>query len=263
MDQVISGSVGVNGINRAADVTKIQNLLNGVPAGWGGPATKLKVDGLVGSKTKEAIYKFQSVQLGTIFSPDWRVDPGGRTLGRLNHIANTSEKPGWHTLVSVEPVSHVRQKTNMVCWAAAGTMLVRARDRSTATIEAVMQTADANDPGLGYLNMYQTNKGLTPSDTGRYTRAIGLKVGPPINFSLQGWRNEIQHHGAIGVVGLTPGLHIRVISELMGDGSVFGTFVTVHDPGRMAPYKEVFVTFAQRYEAAATVNDRMDQIWHK
>jgi hypothetical protein len=263
MDQVISGSVGVSGINRSADVTKIQNLLNGVPVGWGGPAVKLKVDGLIGAKTNEAIRKFQSVQLGTIFHPDSRIDPNGRTLGRLNHIASTSEKPGGLVRVSAEPVPHIRQKTNMVCWAAAGTMLVGARDRTSVTIEAVMQTADANDPGLGYLSMYQTNRGLTPSDTGRYTRSIGLKVGPPINFSLPGWRNQIQHHGAIGVVGLSPFLHIRVISELNGDGSVFGSFVTVHDPGRAAPYQEVFVTFAQRYEAAATVDDRMDQIWHK
>lgn len=69
--------------------------------------------------------------------------------------------------------------------------------------------------------------------------------------------------GAIGVVALTPFLHIRVISELRGDGSVFGTLVTVHDPGRPQPYKEVFVTFAQRYESAAFIDSRMDQIWHQ
>jgi hypothetical protein len=184
-------------------------------------------------------------------------------LKRLNHIAGSSERPGGALSISVEPISHVRQPTDMVCWAAAGTMLVAARDRMSLPIETVMQRADAGDPGLGYLAMFKGNKGLKPGDTGRYTRAIGLRVGPPINLTLPGWRTLMQQNGAIGVVGLSPFLHIRVITELKGDGSVFGTFVTVHDPGDQLPYKEVFVTFAQRYEAAATINDRMDQLWHK
>lgn len=265
MDQVITGSVGFGGMNRSADVLKIQNVLNGVPEGWGGPLVKLKPDGFVGPKTNDAIRRFQSVQLGTIFTPDARVDLGGRTLKRLNHIAGTSERPGGFVSVSVEPISHVRQKTNMVCWAAASTMLVAARDRMSVEIEAVVRTADHNDPTHlpAYLAMFQANQGLSPPDTGRYTKAIGLRVGPPINFSLPGWRSQLQQHGAIGVVGLSPFLHIRVITALKGDGSVFGSFVTVHDPGTAMPYQEVFVTFAQRYEAAATVNDRMDQIWHK
>jgi hypothetical protein len=263
MDQTISNSVGVGGANRAVDVTKIQKLLNGVPQAWGGPVIKLKEDGFIGPKTNDAIRGFQSVQLGTIFTPDARVDATGRTLKRLNHIAGTSERPGGSVSVSVEPISHVRQKTTMVCWAAAGTMLVAARDRQSITIETVMRTADSNDPGPGYLNMFNTNQGLSPADTGRYTAAIGLRVGPPVNFSLIGWRSQLQLHGAIGVVGLSPFLHIRVVSEMNGDGTVFGTFLTVHDPGKAMPYQEVFLTFAQRYEAAATVDDKMDQIWHK
>ncbi len=70
-------------------------------------------------------------------------------------------------------------------------------------------------------------------------------------------------HGACGVVGLTPFLHIRVITEMKGDGSVFGTFFTVHDPGRDRPYKEAFISFSEKYEAAAYVDHRMDQIWHR
>ena len=69
--------------------------------------------------------------------------------------------------------------------------------------------------------------------------------------------------GAIGVVGLMPFLHIRVITEMRGDGSVFGTFVTVHDPGVARPYTEAFISFSEKYEAAANVNYRMDQIWHR
>src|SRR3546814_5576139 len=73
----------------------------------------------------------------------------------------------------------------MVCWAAAGTMLCSARDRMCAPVEVIMTRADSNDPGYGYLTMYQGNKGLPPGDTGRYTRAIGLRVGPAASFSVR------------------------------------------------------------------------------
>jgi hypothetical protein len=263
MDKSIQGAVGSGGQNRHDDAITIQEMLNAVPVGWGGPAIKLKLDGLVGPSTIAAIRQFQSVQLGTIFTPDGRVDPRQRTIGRLNHIVNSSERPGGFVDVSTEPVSHVRQKTNLVCWAAAGTMLVSARDRRSIPIETVMKTADTNDPGYGYMAKYQSNQALPGADTRRYTRAIGLRVGPPMNFTLPGWQGLMQRNGAIGVVGLSPFLHIRVISEMKGDGSVFGTFMTIHDPGMAQPYKEVFITFAQRYESAANINDHMDQIWHK
>src|SRR3546814_2882827 len=94
------------------------------------------------------------------------------------------------------------------------------------------------------------------------SRAIGLRVGPPASFSVRGWRMLMSSNGALGVVGLTPFLHIRVVTEMFGDGSVFGTFFTVHDPGLYKPYVEVFQSFAEQYEDAAYIDHRMDQIWH-
>ncbi|MEO8269672.1 MAG: papain-like cysteine protease family protein, partial [Aureliella sp.] len=205
----------------------------------------------------------QQIQLSTFFSPDGRVDTGKRTIGRLNHIAQTSERPGGVLHISVEPISHMIQPTNMVCWAAAGTMLISARDRMSYTITAAMQRADAADPIYGYLKMFNSNTGLPPADTGRYTRALGLRVGPAASFNVQGWRSLLSSHGAIGVVGLSPFLHIRVITEMRGDGTVFGTNFTVHDPGRSVPYSELFINLAERYEAAADIDHKMDQIWHK
>ncbi len=263
MDQVITGGVGSGGANLAADVKKVQVLLNAVPPTWGGPSPKLKEDGFIGPLTMAAIRAFQTFQLGTLFAPDGRVDPRGRSLRRLNHIASTSERPGGSISQSVEPVDHVTQPTNMVCWAAAGTMLVGARDRQSKTIRHVMQTADSNDAGPGYMNKFNTNQGLPPPMIGRYTKAIGLNVGPQANFSVAGFRNLMANKGALGIVALTPFLHIRVISEMLGDGTVFGTLVTVHDPGKPLPHKEVFISFAERYEAVAGAGGRMDQIWHR
>lgn len=271
MDRRINAPVGQGGANNAADVKTIQEMLNKALPAWGGPSPKLVPDGICGPLTKTAIRKFQEVQLSTYFSPDGLVEPHKRTLKRLNHIWNVNDPPTGSIHISAEPIDHLVQPTAMTCWATAGTMLVAARDRMCKTIESVMQTADANDPGYvpypginGYLALrYDPNRGLPPADTGRYTRSIGLRVGPAACFPVQGWVGLMQRNGAIGVVGLTPGLHIRVITEMKGDGSVFGTFFTIHDPLRRAPYRENFITFTERYEAAATVNDRMDQIWHK
>lgn len=271
MDRTISASVGEGGTNRSTDVRTIQEMLNKALPGWGGPTPKVAPDGICGPLTRAAIRRFQQVQLSTYFMPDGRVDPGKRTLRRLNHIWTVNDPPTGLINLSAEPIDHVRQPTNMSCWAAAGTMLVAARDRVCKTIEAVMRTADANDPGYvpvpgvnGYLALFHSpSQGLPPGDTGRYTRSLGLRVGPAACFPVRGWQGLMARVGAVGVVGLTPFLHIRVITEMKGDGSVFGTFFTVHDPGRTAPYTEAFITFTERYEAAATVNDRMDQIWHK
>lgn len=263
MDKSIKSSVGQGGVNQNADVLTIQKLLNKVQVQWGGPQPLLAEDGFIGPKTIAAIRRFQEVQFKGVFQPDGKVDPGRMTLQRLNHIANSNERPTGSFRTSAEPVSHVRQPTNMTCWAAAGTMLCGARDHKCYEIKTIMKQADTADPGYGYQLKFNNDIGLPPADTRRYTKAIKLKVGPPVNFTVGGWRNLLSNHGAIGVVGLTPFLHIRVVTEIYGDGSVFGTWFKVRDPGMAVPYEELFITFAQKYENAANVNHKMDQIWHK
>lgn len=83
MARTISGTVGRSAANRHDDVVTVQELLNQVPTDEGGPEPQLKVDGLCGPKTKEAIQKFQLHHFGWK-GADGRVDPGGQTLAKLN-----------------------------------------------------------------------------------------------------------------------------------------------------------------------------------
>jgi hypothetical protein len=92
MAREISASVGVNGQNRDQDVRTVQELLNKVPPGSGGPIPLLKVDGLAWDKTKAAIKKFQREYLHFQW-PDGRVDPGGKTLTALNTFDQPAGKP--------------------------------------------------------------------------------------------------------------------------------------------------------------------------
>ncbi len=85
MARQISASVGRGGRNLKSDSETVQQLLNKVPAHQGGPDVPLAVDGLPWQKTIAAIDKFQKLQCGFKW-PDGRVDPGGKTLAKLNEF---------------------------------------------------------------------------------------------------------------------------------------------------------------------------------
>jgi peptidoglycan hydrolase-like protein with peptidoglycan-binding domain len=74
---VVSGSVGLGGSNKPADVALVQRLLNAVPASKGGPLPLLDVDSQCGPITCSAIQRFQKSN-GVSF-PDGRLDPGQQT----------------------------------------------------------------------------------------------------------------------------------------------------------------------------------------
>ena len=54
-DIILSGSVGLSGVNRVNDVRNVQILLNKVRPEWGGPTPKLVEDGASGPLTRAAI----------------------------------------------------------------------------------------------------------------------------------------------------------------------------------------------------------------
>jgi peptidoglycan hydrolase-like protein with peptidoglycan-binding domain/HAMP domain-containing protein len=74
----IAASVGLNAVNRPADVRNVQGLLNEARAAKGQPP--ITVDGLVGPQTIGAIKAFQA---GEGIVADGRVDPGRATITAL------------------------------------------------------------------------------------------------------------------------------------------------------------------------------------
>lgn len=77
MPEILS-SVGLRGVNRRDDVKVVQQLLNLVPHGDGGPMNKLDVDGICGRLTNGAIEKLQAHEWGWS-RVDTRVDRNGPT----------------------------------------------------------------------------------------------------------------------------------------------------------------------------------------
>ena len=92
MDKFITASVGIGGRNKSYDVLTVQDLLNQVPPGEGGPVVKLKFDGICGPKTKKAIQNFQLHHFGWP-GADGRVDPKQQTISKLNEYDRKKTLP--------------------------------------------------------------------------------------------------------------------------------------------------------------------------
>src|SRR5262245_11639963 len=83
-DLLIAADVGPGCPNRRDDVLVVQSLLNVAYARIRVPSRTIAVDGILGSETHAALLHFQRAQNGVA---DGRVEPGGRTLARLNAVA--------------------------------------------------------------------------------------------------------------------------------------------------------------------------------
>jgi hypothetical protein len=85
MPRSISAPVGLSSPNYPSDVKTVQELLNKVPQHQGGlpPDKKLATDGACGSKTRDAISKFQLKHFGWS-GADCKVEPNKQTLAKLN-----------------------------------------------------------------------------------------------------------------------------------------------------------------------------------
>lgn len=73
--------MGKGGVNYPMEGRLIQSALNWLPQKQGGAAPRLKIDGIVGPKTIQAIRDFQFINLNF---HDGRIDVNGKTLVALN-----------------------------------------------------------------------------------------------------------------------------------------------------------------------------------
>ncbi len=104
----IEASVGEGGANRKKDVRNIQKALNTLY-----PKVKLTLDGLIGPATIRKIKAFQKTFMR---QPDGRIDPGGRSLGKLNERldAKKSTEPAAAS-TNVSPKAE-NTKTRKITW---------------------------------------------------------------------------------------------------------------------------------------------------
>jgi hypothetical protein len=111
-DQLISidepVGAGPKAKNLESDVRTIQESLNKIKTGAGGPAKPLVVDGKCGPKTKKAIVDFQLKQFG-IKGADGVIEPDKQTIQRINQLlfSNLPVNPSVNEEIRAKLVTHL------------------------------------------------------------------------------------------------------------------------------------------------------------
>lgn len=192
----ISAPVGIKGANRSDDVMVIQRALNDVPPGQGRPVVPLKIDGVCGPKTKDAIQKFQLKHFGWKLA-DGRVDPDKDTIAKLNELSGGS---------SALPADFGGAQSA----AATGGRIVRVvglLDRSFSCIRAaqanllsaltVVNTPDSSNPSIGLSRAGRMQLANRHFDVDTYPKADRRRVLNQILHTFDMMRQVFQRPGGL------------------------------------------------------------------
>jgi hypothetical protein len=183
---VIGASVGsFPATNRRADQLIIRTRLNMIPPASGGPQPKVTAeiaDGRATAELVQAIKAFQNRHVEPRFR-DGRIDPGGRTLRKINELT-ANATPGVLPSPGVLPnpgpampdvtkvtVGHtivpLKQQSGYACWATVGTMIAKGRNAGLharingLTIDQQIRTVLDEMPNKqAWLKRYEANTGL-------------------------------------------------------------------------------------------------------
>ncbi|MCC6129577.1 MAG: hypothetical protein IT186_06580 [Acidobacteria bacterium] len=184
----IGSAVGRQGLNAEADQKTIQDLLNKIPPGDGGPEQKLSAPirrGVVSPSLQAAIGRFQAQNVDPQFQ-DGRVDPGGQTLRMLNALAGEGPPGKPHSgydpkrggVIDIDQPAHLsidvrgglfplKQPTTMGCWATTATMMWKLKN--PGQIADSLPVKDQVTEFLGnrtrnrlWLDLFNRNEGLSP-----------------------------------------------------------------------------------------------------
>ncbi len=150
------------------------------------------------------------------------------------------------------PISPIKQLTNMVCWAAGGTMMRSWQVRRSQTVEAFLDSL-----GGDWRSRYDNNQGLSAADFRVFMAAVGLSERPPQSFTPQGLARLVSAGPVltIGDDGVRNNnvVHVRIVTQLKGDGTPTGTQVIAADSAAGVEVPFDFVTFARNLEASDPV----------
>lgn len=147
----------------------------------------------------------------------------------------------WHE------VPLVPQVTGMSCWAAGAAMIIGWRDSIAVDPGEVARAA-------GRWQEYRD--GLQPEGVESFARTWGLGVRRLGGLTTPVLRQLLVDHGPLWVGEASPGLHVVVVSGLIGDGTDENTEVRVVDPwpvGRGERYRLGVHQLSASHQAASRV----------
>ena len=174
--------------------------------------------------------------------------PAGAT--RTVHHEERSHVDIWHE------VPLVPQVTGMSCWAAGAAMIIGWRDSIPVDPGEVARAA-------GRWQEYRD--GLEPESVESFARTWGLSVRRLGALTTQVLQELLVDHGPLWVGEASPGLHVVVVSGLVGDGTDENTEVRVVDPwpvGRGERYRLGVRQLSASHQAASRVAGAQALVLH-
>lgn len=149
--------------NLPGDVRTIQDALNQVTVKGvaGGPIPFLVVDAIKGPKTQAAILKFQQAQVSSIHA-DGLVEPGGRTILRLNEIVSPISKFDLNAKLATSlPLTRTAlaaavQNLTLVITSGPGTAGPASLAEDRLNRHFKLNTLDASGQSTARVNLFET-----------------------------------------------------------------------------------------------------------
>lgn len=170
-------------------------------------------------------------------------NPAGRVDIRTN------QRIGGDSFAIDPSIVPINQPSNMVCWAAAGAMLISWRDRVSYTLAAAIQQV-----GNEWVQRLNNNEGLTLDQMAGFNRAVGLRGEPAMCYEARALLRMLQEHGPLLVIGDDAVAnnqisHALILTGIRDANDSGVTTVTVADPNGGTLREMSYIAFAQSMEA--------------
>ncbi len=215
------------------------------------------VDGIYGPETREVVARFQMAN-------DLSVDGimGQNTLAALDQELQRSGATAAsglrfsYMVPGHKPV--LEQPTSKSCWATTYTILKSWKDGTSYEIEDALAHV-----GPHWVEKFRRNEPLAHEHA--FLRDAGLRTEPQASFPIEGWAQMLRRHGLCYVALVMPRGgqnyvgHALVVEGITGDGTPYGTRVSIIDPGRgsrgTGPFATVEALYSRRGRAEGPSGD--------
>jgi N-acetylmuramoyl-L-alanine amidase len=150
----------------------------------------------------------------------------------------------------------VPQVTGMSCWAAAAAMLIGWRDSVHVDPEEVARACG---------RWAEYRDGLEVSDVRGFAAAWHLIAERPAAIDARQLHRLLTAHGPLWIGEASPGLHVVVVTGMVGDGTDRGTRLRVLDPwpiGRGERYSIPVAELARTHRALAGLTEGEALVLH-
>lgn len=221
------------------------------------------VDGIYGGETVQAVRKYQRGKRlgddGVVGRNTMRALDGDLPRGTDN--LKPLPSPSMYVVPgAISIFDQVAGGHRMGCWAYSYAMLLSWKRR--ASYQPAVAIGELGEP---WVTRFNTNAGLSHSDTARFYRAAGMTVEPMQSYPMSEWVALLRAYGPMTLHAVTNSLaggHVRILYGVTGDGTPRGTAMMIIDPWNGRKYQETWEKFLAKYEGGGAQAARTAQLGH-